>query len=94
MAPGLTLTNFQREESAGWNKGNVLTADLSVPTLSLDVHNTGAVAGDATLTDHLEGSKAVTGVSGDCFDLNYSGAPIGLAGTGRLTMVLTVPRPA
>lgn len=79
VTPGLALTNFQRLEAGGWNKGNVLTADLSVPTLSMDVHNTGKVAGVAELTKQLEGTKAVAGINGDFFDINNSGAPVGLA---------------
>ncbi|MDF2094283.1 phosphodiester glycosidase family protein [Knoellia sp. 3-2P3] len=79
VAPGLSLTNFQRLETGGWNAGNILTADLTEPTLSLDVRNTGAVAGAGTLTSQMAGTSAVAGINGDFFDMNYSNAPIGIA---------------
>jgi hypothetical protein len=79
IAPGLTITNFQRLESGGWNKGNVLTADLTVPTLSLDVRNSGTVAGVDTVSNQLAGTGAVAGINGDFFDMNYTGAPVGTA---------------
>ncbi|GGR55352.1 hypothetical protein J2S40_002537 [Nocardioides luteus] len=79
VAPGLRLTNFQRLEDAGWNRGNVLTADLSEPTLSMDVRNTGKVAGIATLSQQMTGTGAVAGVNAGFYDINASGAPVGLA---------------
>lgn len=95
VAPGLTLTNFQREESGGWNKGNVLTADLSVPTLSMDIRNTGKVAGVAELSQQLAGTRAVAGINGDFFDINSSGAPVGLAaGSNGLVNSPSGSRPA
>ena len=44
VAPGLELTNFSRMEDGGWNNGNVLTADLTEDSLSVDVADTGVVA--------------------------------------------------
>ncbi|MEI7058985.1 phosphodiester glycosidase family protein [Nocardioides sp. CCNWLW239] len=79
VAPGLRLTNFQRLENAGWNRGNVLTADLSEPTLTMDVRNTGAVAGIGTLSSQMAGTGAVAGINAGFYDINASGAPIGLA---------------
>ncbi len=95
VAPGLALTNFQRRESGGWNTGNVLTADLTVPTVSMDVRNSGQVAGVAELTTQLNGTGAVAGVNGDFFDMNYSGAPVGLAsGASGVVNAPTGTRPA
>ncbi len=95
VAPGLALTSFQRREPGGWNKGNVLTADLSVPTLSLDVRNSGTVAGVADLSTQMRGTGAVAGVNGDFFDMNYSGAPVGLAqGSSGLLNARAGARPA
>ncbi|MFJ9389621.1 phosphodiester glycosidase family protein [Nocardioides sp. NPDC101246] len=79
VAPGLRLTNFQRLEDAGWNRGNVLTADLSEPTLSMDVRNTGKVAGIGTLSSQMAETGAVAGVNAGFYDINASGAPVGLA---------------
>lgn len=79
VAPGLRLTNFQRLEATGWNRGNVLTADLSEPTLSMDVRNTGKVAGIGTLSRQMTGTGAVAGINAGFYDINASGAPVGLA---------------
>ncbi|GGU37971.1 phosphodiester glycosidase family protein [Nocardioides albus] len=79
VAPGLELTNFQRLEDTGWNRGNVLTADLSEPTLSMDVRNTGKVAGIGTLSSQMAGTGAVAGINAGFYDINASGAPVGLA---------------
>ena len=51
VAPGLELTNFSRLEDEGLNNGNVLTADLTESSLSVDVADTGVVAGSATTSE-------------------------------------------
>ena len=80
MAPGLELTNFSRLEDGGWNNGNVLTADLTTDSLSMDVRDTGKVAGAATTSEIMsggpDGKKAVAAVNGTFFDINESWAPI------------------
>ncbi len=78
VAPGLDLTSFQRLQPGGWVTGSVLTADLSVPSLSLDVEDGGTVsASKATVSEFAKQGKAVAAVNGDYFDLNRSEAPIG-----------------
>ena len=95
VAPGLDLTNYQRLETGGWNRGNVLTADLSVPTLSMDVHNSGSVAAVGTLSSQLLGTGAVAGINGDFYDINASGAPVGIAsGSMGLVNAVSGTRPA
>ena len=80
VAPGLDLTNFSRLEDGGWNNGNVLTADLTTDSLSMDVRDTGEVAGAGTTSEIMaggpEGKKAVAAVNGTFFDINQSWAPI------------------
>lgn len=80
VAPGLDLTNFSRLEDGGWNNGNVLTADLTTDSLSVDVRDTGKVAGAGTTSEIMaggpEGKKAVAAVNGTFFDINQSWAPI------------------
>lgn len=80
VAPGLEVTDFSRLEDGGWNNGNVLTADLTTDSLSLDVRDTGTVAGHATTSEIMKGgpngSKAVAAVNGTFFDINHSYAPI------------------
>lgn len=80
VAPGLDLTNFSRFEDGGWNNGNVLTADLTTDSLSMDVRDTGKVAGGGTTREIMaggsDGKKAVAAVNGTFFDINKSWAPI------------------
>ncbi|MDQ0895037.1 phosphodiester glycosidase family protein [Agromyces ramosus] len=71
------LTDFRRLQPAGWVTGHVMRADLTTPTLSLDVLDGGSVTGGATLSQQIEGSGAVAAVNGDYFDMNASVAPVG-----------------
>ncbi|MEV8134497.1 phosphodiester glycosidase family protein [Microbacterium aurantiacum] len=77
LAPGLELTDFRRLQPAGWVTGHVMRADLTTPTLSLDVLDAGSVTGGATLSDQIAGTGAVAAVNGDYFDMNNSTAPVG-----------------
>jgi LPXTG-motif cell wall-anchored protein len=77
IAPGLDLTSFRRSQPTGWVSGHVLVADLSTPTLSMDVLDSGTVSGGATVTEQIAGTGAVAAVNGDYFDINASGAPVG-----------------
>ncbi|MDN6175238.1 MAG: phosphodiester glycosidase family protein [Brevibacterium sp.] len=80
VAPGLEVTDFSRLEDGGWNNGNVLTADLTTDSLSLDVRDTGTVASHDTTSEIMKGgkngAKAVAAVNGTFFDINHSYAPI------------------
>ncbi|ANP28632.1 hypothetical protein DAD186_20820 [Dermabacter vaginalis] len=80
VAPGLDLTTFSRLESAGWNEGSVLTADLTEQTLSMDVVDNGAVASRAPLgelmTSGERGDQAVAAINSAFFDINFSDAPV------------------
>lgn len=77
LAPGLDLTNFRRLQPAGWVTGHVMSADLSTPTLSLDLLDSGTVSGGATVAQQIAGTGAVAAVNGDYFDINFSGGAIG-----------------
>ncbi|MGU3357811.1 phosphodiester glycosidase family protein [Microbacterium sp. M4A5_1d] len=77
LAPGLELTDFRRLQPAGWVTGHVMRADLTTPTLSLDVLDAGTVSGGAMLSDQIAGTGAVAAINGDYFDMNYSTAPVG-----------------
>ncbi|WP_166975194.1 phosphodiester glycosidase family protein [Brevibacterium atlanticum] len=80
VAPGLELTNFSRLEDGGWNNGNVLTADLTTDSLSMDIRDPGKVAAAGTTSEIMaggpDGKKAVAAVNGTFFDINQSWAPI------------------
>ena len=80
IAPGLDLTTFSRLEEGGWKEGGVLTADLTEPSLSVDVTDDGTVTGRAPLTDVMRsgerGERAVAAVNGTFFDIDHSDAPL------------------
>ncbi|WP_243789162.1 phosphodiester glycosidase family protein [Saccharopolyspora gloriosae] len=80
LAPGLTLTEFERYEPEGWLRGDVLTADLAGSGLRPEYLSPGVASARAPLTEQLSG--AVAGVNGDFFDIDASGAPLGAAISG------------
>ncbi|MGY4721479.1 phosphodiester glycosidase family protein [Naumannella huperziae] len=78
IAPGLTLTSFRRLQPGGWVTGHVMDADLTTPSLSLDVTDGGEVSGsNATVEEFARNADAVAAINGDYFDMNASDAPIG-----------------
>jgi len=84
VAPGLTLTSFDRYHAAGWLRADALTADLS-GKLSVDYINSGEVAKTEPLRAAADRSRAVAAVNGDFFDINASGAAQGIGiQSGRL----------
>lgn len=78
VAPGLSLTRFERFGPRGWLRGEVLTADLSQPGLRPRYLRSGAVSERKPLTELASRQGAVAGVNGDFFDINGSGAPLGV----------------
>ncbi|WP_261166966.1 phosphodiester glycosidase family protein [Microbacterium sp. Marseille-Q6965] len=77
IAPGLDHVAFSRLEGAGWVTGDILVADLTTPTLSLDVVDSGSITTPARVSDQVAGSGAVAAVNGDYFDMNATNAPVG-----------------
>ncbi|MGJ6979116.1 phosphodiester glycosidase family protein [Aestuariimicrobium soli] len=78
VAPGLDLTSFRRLQPGGWVTGHVMDADLSVPSLGLDVADGGTVSGsNATVETFATDARAVAAVNGDYFDMNATDAPVG-----------------
>ncbi|GLH95693.1 phosphodiester glycosidase family protein [Phytohabitans aurantiacus] len=77
VAPGLTLTSFDRYHAAGWLRADALTADLS-GKLTVDYLNSGAVAKTEPLRAAADRTRAVAAVNGDFFDINNSGAAQGV----------------
>src|SRR5699024_12762013 len=76
VAPGLELTSFSRLEDDGWNGGNVLTADLTEKSLSVDVADTGVVAGSAATSEVMKsgerGAQEVAEVNGIIIGLTHT----------------------
>ncbi|MDW5324193.1 phosphodiester glycosidase family protein [Plantactinospora sp. KLBMP9567] len=75
LAPGLSLSTTS---TGGPNQINVLTANLSEPTLKPKYLNPGTVGATATLTSQANRVGAVAAVNGDFFDIGVTGAPRGI----------------
>src|SRR5688572_12999912 len=76
VAPGLTLTSFDRIDSAGWLRADALSADLS--RTSADYLYSGAVSTPEPLSGPAGRARAVAAVNGDFFDINNSSAAQGI----------------
>lgn len=78
VAPGLTHTRYDRFDARGWNRVNVLSADLATPGLRVDQLSPGPVTATAPLSTMIARSRSVAGVNGDFFDISDTGAPLGV----------------
>jgi len=78
VAPGLSLTEFDRYDPAGWIRGDTLAVDLTSKTLKPTYLSPGTVSARTPLSQQVARAGAVAGVNGDFFDINASGAPIGV----------------
>ncbi|MDD9205917.1 phosphodiester glycosidase family protein, partial [Georgenia sp. 10Sc9-8] len=65
-------------DSAGFMRGDVLTAELSIEGLSVDYVDAGDVTSARALEEQLEDVGAVAGVNGDFFDINNSNSSLGV----------------
>lgn len=87
IAPGLELTRFARLSEDGWLSGEVLVADLGPSAdgagergrVQVGYVGPDHVAGNATVSEMAAGRGAVAAVNGDYFDINNSGAALGVA---------------
>ncbi|MFI6057779.1 phosphodiester glycosidase family protein [Streptomyces sp. NPDC051286] len=90
VAPGLTMTSFDRLGRAGWIRGKVLVADLDTKGLSVDYLSSGKVTTRQTVTEMARGAGAVAAINGDYFDMNASEAPLGV-GVSRKDGLVQAP---
>ncbi|GAA4550195.1 phosphodiester glycosidase family protein [Amycolatopsis samaneae] len=85
VAPGLNLTQFDRYDPRGWIRGDTLAVDLTNKTLKPTYLSPGTVSARTPLSQQISRAGAVAGVNGDFFDINATGAPIGVGiDRGRL----------
>ncbi|WP_233520008.1 phosphodiester glycosidase family protein [Prauserella sp. PE36] len=77
VAPGLTLTEFDRFDPQGWIRGDTLAIDLTAG-LRPTYLSPGAVSARTPLSEQVARAGAVAGVNGDFFDINATGAPLGV----------------
>ncbi len=78
VAPGLNLTQFDRFDPAGWIRGDTLAVDLTSEVLKPTYLSPGTVSARTPLSQQVTRAGAVAGVNGDFFDINATGAPIGV----------------
>jgi hypothetical protein len=75
IAPGLTYREFRRP---GPVVGQILNADLTVPSLHPKYLHAGKVTVRTRLTRHARRAGAVAAVNGDFFDIGATNAPLGV----------------
>ena len=84
VAPGVTLSSFDRVDPRGWLRADALTADLT-GGVRVDYLSPGAVSAVEPLSAQANRRRAVAAVNGDFFDINNSGAPRGVGiGDGQV----------
>ncbi|GAA2910429.1 phosphodiester glycosidase family protein [Streptosporangium fragile] len=77
VAPGVTLTSFDRYDSAGWLRADAISADLGGGARAGYLYS-GEVTKDEPLSGPARRTRAVAAVNGDFFDINNSGAAQGI----------------
>ncbi|MBB5140371.1 hypothetical protein HNP84_010138 [Thermocatellispora tengchongensis] len=80
VAPGVTLTSFDRYDAAGWLRADAVTADLGggEDGVRADYVFSGEVSRTEPLSGPAGRTRAVAAVNGDFFDINNSGAAQGI----------------
>jgi hypothetical protein len=82
VAPGVTVTSFDRIDARGNVRGYVAAVDLDEPGLSMDYLGADTVRTREAVSTMVEREGAVLGVNGDFFDIADTQAPLGV-GIGR-----------
>lgn len=78
VAPGLRYRHLLRTDARGTVEAYLLRADLDKPGLSLQYAGAQHVDERAPLTRLLKADGAVAGVNADFFDIDDTGAPLGV----------------
>ncbi|WP_243869005.1 phosphodiester glycosidase family protein [Streptomyces liangshanensis] len=82
VAPGVTLTSYDRLEAAAWLRVDALSVDLGAGARA-DYLSSGQVSGRRTVSelaalhDPGAGRRTVAAINADFFDINETGAPQG-----------------
>lgn len=78
VAPGVTLSSFDRLESGGWLRAQSLSVDLTGGN-GVEYLSPGKVASVQTVADQVKQQpRAVAAINGDFFDINDTNAPEGV----------------
>ena len=78
VSPGVTYTRWDQTDARGPMRLHLLTVDPATPGVRLDYAAKGAVRSTARTSEILAVDKAVAGVNGDFYDIDDTGAPLGL----------------
>ncbi|MDQ3627256.1 MAG: phosphodiester glycosidase family protein [Actinomycetota bacterium] len=78
VAPGLVHSSFESLDERGWIRADILTADLARDGLAATYLGAPAVSSPGPLSGAVERAGAVAGVNADFFDINDTGAPLGV----------------
>lgn len=81
VAPGITLTEFDRFDPQGWIRGDTLTVDLTGGAVPAYL-SPGTVSARTPLSEQAGRAGAVAAVNGDFFDISATGAPLGVGVSG------------
>ncbi|WP_406002525.1 phosphodiester glycosidase family protein [Streptomyces sp. NBC_00829] len=83
IAPGISLTSYDRLESDKWLRVDTLSVDLDGSAVQADYLSSGTVADRHTVSelaarhDPGPGRRTVAAINADFFDINQTGAPQG-----------------
>ena len=78
VAPGVSFEKFDISDARGPVRGHLLRIDYNATGISLDYGGRPQIASTAPLLDTVLADQAVAGVNGDFFDINDTGAPLGV----------------
>src|ERR1700736_4833725 len=80
VAPGVARSTYRLLTAAGPLVGSVVTVDMREPTVRLSsvLANDRIVSRDETTSSMARRTGAVAGINGDYFDINGTGAPVGV----------------
>ena len=78
VVPGVSFEKFDISDARGPVRGHLLRIDYNATGISLDYGGRPQIASTAPLLDTVLADQAVAGVNGDFFDINDTGAPLGV----------------
>ncbi|WP_225878818.1 phosphodiester glycosidase family protein [Spongiactinospora rosea] len=78
VAPGVEIDSIDTLDPRGWQRSDALTIDLKKGN-TVGYLDTGKIAATGKISEMADKAGAVAAVNGDFFDINNSGAPLGVA---------------
>ncbi len=78
LAPGVSMTTFDRLYPGGWVRGYLLEVDLTQPGTYADLVTAPAVTAAQRLSEIAGRAGAIAAINGDFFDINNTKQPLGI----------------